>query len=86
MLFLDSLVDLILEAVYIAVFILLTYGISLLVKHTIREKWTEVGNFITHSALIVVSAFGGFQLIATAAGNTYRKLKKELKDEHDRSP
>lgn len=85
LLFLDSLVDLILEAIYVAVFILLTYLISLLIKHTIREKWNQVGDFIIHGTLIVVSALGALQFIGTTAIQAYQKLKKELKDELDRN-
>lgn len=85
LLFLDSLVDLILEAIYVAVFILFTYGISLLIKHTIREKWNEMGDFIIHGTLIVVSALGALQFIGTTAIKTYKKLKTELTDELDRN-
>lgn len=83
--FLDSLVDLILEAAYVAVFILLTYLLSVLIKHTIREKWNELGDFITHGTLIVVSTLGAFQFIGTTAIKTYKKLKTEFTDELDRN-
>ena len=85
LLFLHSLVDLIFEAIYVAVFILLTYLLSVLIKHTIREKWNQVGDFITHGTLIVVSALGALQFIGTTAIQAYQKLRKELKDELDRN-
>lgn len=83
LLFLDSLVKLIFEAILVAVYILATYFISLLIRYTIGEKWTEVADTITHGALIIVSTLGAFQFIIKTAAQTYRDLKKEFKNEHD---
>ncbi len=86
LLFLDSLVDLILEAIYVAAFVVCAYGLSLLVKHTIGEKWTGIAETIRHGALLGVGALGTLQFVITIAARTYQKVKKELKDEHDRNP
>lgn len=85
LLFLNSLVVLILEAFYVAAYILLGFGLSQLVKYTIGAKWPEVMNNIRHGTLIVISMIGAFRFIARTGIQTYRDLKKELKDEHDRS-
>ena len=76
---------LILEAFYIAVYILLGFGLSQLVKYTIGSKWTEVMDNISYGALIVVSLIGAIRFIAQIGIQTYRHLKKELKNEHDRN-
>ena len=81
--FLNSLVDLILEAILVAVYILATYLISLLIKRTLGGKWTEVADTITHGALIVVGALGALQFIVKTAVHNYKNLKKELKNEHE---
>ena len=81
-----SLVDLILETVEIAVFILCTYALSLLVEHTIGERWPDISEIISHVALIAASVLSALQFIALMAVQVYRRLKKELKDEHDRNP
>lgn len=83
--FLNSLVDLILEAVLVAVYILAVYLISLLIKHTLGEKWTEVADTVTHGALIIVGALGALQFIVKTAVHNYKNLKKELKNEHERN-
>lgn len=85
LLFLDSLVKLVFEAILVAVYILAAYFISLLIRYTIGEKWTDVADTITHGTLIIVSALGAFQFIIKTAVQTYRDLKKELKNEHDRN-
>jgi uncharacterized membrane protein YkvI len=85
-LFLELLVDTILEAIHVAVYILLTYLMSLLVKYTIGEinkDWAEFANKIPHGALLVVSIIGAFQLVATTAFRTYHKLKKEARDDDE---
>ena len=76
---------LILEAFYIAVYILLGFGLSQLVKYTIGSKWTEVMDNISYGALIVVSLIGAIRFIVQTGIQTYRHLKKELKNEHDRN-
>lgn len=83
LIFLDSLVDLIFEAILVVVYILATYLISLLIKRTLGEKWTEVADTITHGALIIVGALGALQFIAKTAVHNYKNLKKELKNEHE---
>lgn len=83
--FLNSLVDLIFEAVLVAFFILAAYLISLLIKYTLGQKWTNVVDTITHGALIIVSALGALQFIVKTAVQNYRSIKKELKDEHKRN-
>lgn len=83
--FLNSLVDLIFEAILVAFFILAAYLISLLIKYTLGEKWTDLADTITHGALIVVSALGALQFIFKTAVQNYRTIKKELKDEHERN-
>jgi len=80
-LFFESLVDTILEAILVAVYILLTYGLSLLIKYTIGEKWRDIGDTITHGALIVVGTVGALQLVVTTVVRTYRKLKREFDDD-----
>lgn len=85
LIFLNSLVDLIFEAILVAFYILAAYLISLLIKYTLGEKWTEVADAITHGTLIVVSALGALQFIVKTAFQNYRNLKKELKDEHKRN-
>ena len=74
---------LILETFYIAVYILLGFGLSQLVKYTIGSKWTEVMDNISYGALIVVSLIGAIRFIAQIGIQTYRHLKKEIKNEHD---
>lgn len=83
--FLNSLVFLILEAIYVAVYIVLGFGLSQLVKYTIGSKWTEVMDNISYGALIVVSLIGAIRFIAQTGIQTYRHLKKELKDERNRT-
>ena len=83
--FLNSLVALILEAVYVAIYILLGFGLSQLVKYTIGAKWTGVMDNIRHGTLIVVSVVGAFRFIARTGIQTYRDLKKELNNEHNRT-
>lgn len=85
LLFLNSLVALILEAFYVAAYILLGFGLSQLVKYTIGLKWTEVMDNISYGTLIVVSLIGAVRFITQIGIQTYRHLKKELKDEHDRN-
>ena len=82
--FLNSLVDLIFEAILVAFFILATYLISLLIEYTLGEKWTDVADTITHGALIIVSALGALQFIIKTAVKNYQNIKKELRDEHKR--
>lgn len=79
---LSSLVDLVFEAILVAVYILATYLISLLIKYTLGEKWPEVSDTMTHGALMTVSAIGALQFIVKIAVQNYQNLKKELKDEH----
>ena len=81
-----SLVDLILETVEIAVFILCTYALSLLVEHTIGERWPDISVIISHVASIAANVLSALQFIALMAVQVYRRLKKELKDEHDKNP
>lgn len=76
---------LILEAFYIAAYILLCFGLSKLVRYTIGSKWTEVMDNISYGALIVVSLIGAIRFIAQIGIQTYRHLKKEVKNEHDRN-
>ena len=83
--FLNSLVNLISEAILVAFYILAAYLISLLIKYTLGEKWTEVSETITHGTLIIVSALGALQFIVKTAVQNYRNLIKELKDEHKRN-
>lgn len=83
--FLNSLVFLILEAIYVAVYIVLGFGLSQLVKYTISSKWTEVMDNISYGALIVVSLIGAIRFIAQTGIQTYRHLKKELTGEHNRT-
>ena len=83
LIFKNSLVDLIFEAILVAAYILGVYLISLLIKHTLGEKWPEVADAITHGALIIVGALGALQFILKTAVQNYRNLKKELKDEHE---
>ena len=85
LIFLNSLVDLISEAILVAVYILAAYFISLLIRYTIGEKWTEAADTITHGTLIIVSALGACQFIIKTAAQSYRNLKKELKDEHEKN-
>ena len=87
LIFLNSLVDLIFEAILVAFYILAAYLISLLIKYTLGEKWTEVADTITHGTLIIVSTLGALQFIVKTAIQNYRNLKKELKyeDEHERN-
>ncbi len=82
--FLNSLVDLIFEAILVVFFILATYLISLLIEYTLGEKWTDVADTITYGALIIVSALGALQFIIKTAVQNYRNIKKELRDEHKR--
>ena len=84
LIFLNSLVDLISEAILVAFYILAAYLISLLIKYTLGEKWTEVADTITHGTLIIVSTLGALQFIIKTAIQNYRNLKKELKDEDER--
>ena len=83
--FLNSLVALVLEAVYVAIYILLGFGLSQLVKYTIGARWTEVMDNIRHGTLIVVSIVGAFRFVARTGIQTYRDLKKELNNEHNRT-
>lgn len=83
--FLNSLVDLIFEAILVAFYILAAYFISLLIKYTLGEKWSGVADIITRGTLIIVSALGALQFIVKTALQNYRNLKKELKDEHKRN-
>ena len=83
--FLNSLVFLILEAIYVAVYIVLGFGLSQLVKYTIGSKWTEVMDNISYGALIVVSLIGAIRFIVQTGIQTYRHLKKELTDERNRT-
>ena len=85
LLFRNSLVFLILEAFYVAVYIVLGFGLSQLVKYTIGAKWPEIMDNIRHGTLIAVSIVGAFRFIARMVLQTYRDLKKELKDGYDRT-
>lgn len=83
--FFHSLIALFLEALYVAAYILLGYCLTQLVKYTIGPKWPQVMENIRYGTLIVVSIVGAFRFIARTGIQTYRDLKKELKDEHDRT-
>ncbi len=83
--FLNSLVDLIFEAILVATFILATYLISLLIKYTLGQKWTDLADTITHGALLIVSGLGALQFIIKTVVQNYRNIKKELNDEHNRN-
>lgn len=83
--FLNLFVVLILEAFYVAAYILLTFGLSLLIKYTIGSKWTGIMDNIRYGVLIVVSLIAGIRFIAQIGIQTYWHLKKELKNEHDRN-
>ena len=85
LLFLNLLVVLILEAFYVAAYILLAFGLSLLIKYTIGSKWTGIMDNIRSGVLIVVSLIAGIRFIAQIGIQTYWHLKKELKNEHDRN-
>ena len=84
--FRDSLGDLIRSAVQIAVHVLCGYLLSLLVEHTIGERWPDISEIISHVALIAANVLSALQFIALMAVQVYRRVKKELKDEHDRNP
>ena len=64
-LFLESLVDTVLETTHIAVYILLTYFMSLIVKYTLGEinkDWADFAAKIPHGALLVVSPHWGISV------------------------
>ena len=81
--FLNSAVDLVLETADIAVYVLCGYVLSLLVEHTIGEKWPELSAIIRNGSLIAVTALGALQFVAPRAARIYRKVIKELKDKSD---
>ena len=85
LLFFNSIVVLILEAFYVAAYILLTFGLSVLIKYTIGSKWTGIMDNISHGTLIVVSLIGAIRFISQTGIQTYQHLKKEVKNEHDRN-
>lgn len=79
--FFKLLVYITLNAVLTAAFILLTYGLSLLLTHTVGERWPEIGDTIIQGVFLVVSVIGGIQFIAITAFNAYKTLTEELKNE-----
>lgn len=84
-LFLNSLIELFLEALYLAAYILIGFFLSNLIKWTIGEKWSEVAEVIKHGTLIIISVIGAIRFIARTVVKTYKDLNKEIKDEHDES-
>ncbi len=79
--FLKLLVYLILNATLTGVFILLTYGLSLLLKHTVGEKWPEVSDTITHGAVVIASVIGALQFIGITMFRAYKILREEIRNE-----
>lgn len=80
--FLNSLLVIVLEALYVAVYILLGYGLTQLVNYTIGAKWPQIMEYIRYVTLIVVGIVGALRFIARTTIRTYRELKKEIRDEH----
>jgi len=85
LLFFNSLIELILEALYLAAYIFIGFCLSKLIKWTIGEKWSETAEAIRHSTLIVISVIGAIRFIARTVVKTYKDLKKEIKNEQDRN-
>lgn len=74
----EALVDLLLEALLLAVWILITYGLAQLVKFTVGEQWPELGDQITSVVLLIVTVIGSLELIISVSVRTYNRIRKEI--------
>ena len=73
------------KAIFTATYILLAYGLSLLLKHTVGEKWNNMGDTIVHGAFIVVSVLAALEFIFVNALHLYTIVRKELRNANSRN-
>ena len=67
------------NAAFTATFVLLVHWLSLLVKHTIGEKWNDINQAIVHGTIIFVGVIGALQFVVLTIFQVYIILREELK-------
>jgi hypothetical protein len=76
----EAILDIIFEGVLIAVWILVTFGLSLLARVTFGTQFSEIEERITNIALLLIGIVGSLELIVSITIRTYIRLRKELQN------
>lgn len=80
----EAILDILLEGLLLAIWILVTYGLTLLVKVTVGLKWQEIEELIRGIALLIVSVVGVLEVIISISIRTCYRLQREIRRDKQR--
>lgn len=75
--YVEAVGDLFIEGLLLAIWFLVTYGLTQLIKITAGNQWTEIESQITSAVLLIVAVVGSLEFITTVSLRIYDRLRKD---------